>query len=1347
MNFSNPHQLALHRSAVLLFSRVEGEKELRVTHVPCGAFANESERRAFKVVQGALAKVDGTETAYVLTNLTHPNQRGQADEIDMVVLGPGGGVVVEVKHWDGAALRGADSHAELLTAKAKRVAGRLKAMDPTLGFIPGVFLFTREAGSLRRNGRQAERLGVRAYAVKDVADLVKDVTFGSGASAERLARSLAPRQSDALSTVPRRLARFDELKPLSPPDERFARVFAARDPASGDRVILHTYDLSAAPAHEQADVTVRRAKREFDVVQRFQKSAHLPSLVDSWQPLPNYDGEIFFFTLADSSAAPVGALAKDAGWRSADRLAFAARALRALADLQRSDNAVGEVLVHRSLDPLNVRVRGNGTPLFAGWGWARLPLALTIAPETALTDSPYAAPEVRRGGLLAATPASDVWSLCKVLAEALDETDVARAVRESLGRGLEADPAQRPEADAIADDIEAWIALSVEPESAPIPPARWDEGHEFDWRGKRYRVVAALGQGGVGRTFKLEELDTSSSDPVGTFVGKSAFNPELGRQALLAYKKVRSLAPHECLSGVLETSTDWHADELMALLRWTRGEPLDAWRGELDFLAELIGESDAATLALRWFGELCAALASLHAQGWVHGDVSPGNILVDDGRVCLIDYDLAGLVGAPAASPGTAAYASPERRDGGPLRPSDDVFSLAASLFCALTGRSPLSAGEGGLPWSADERERWPSFAALLDTAVHPDPTRRFVDARDALSRVAEAALLSSPALALSPLPTAELEPLCPNVVPRVKDILCAYPGSRFGNAETRGLDSEFALDTYVETGLDETLLEAVLEGAVSLVVLCGNAGDGKTAFLQHLAGKLGLGKVPSRDRVWDGRLAGRVVKINLDGAASWNGRSADALLDDLFAPFHNGAPKDGRAHLVAVNDGRLLEWIDHSDGGRDGQASRLTEQLATALAGDGTALDPHIRLIALNERSLVGGVDQSAGRVQAEFVDKLIARLIGAERAQEIWLPCETCTAKDRCPMRRSALLMGASRDPHMLNEGGLLRQRLTAALQAVHQRNEVHITARELKATLSYILFGLYACEDLHADPSLSLHYPADHAFDAESSLRQGELLRELARLDPGLEAHAKVDRYLRGRGPPDPAHGACRFRDAQRNPAPLRQARRRAYLGWTDGQIEAVGGDRNALTLKDGRHFTAFRNFPLLPETEQTRIKARLCEGLSRLESLPDAAFRASGTVPVRIVPRTPTETAFWVGKPLERFALEPERVATPEGLETLHRFLRLSYCPAVGPTERLDVSLELFALLMDLADGVQIMDAFSDDVFANLGVFTQRLAQEDERALRAWNPAEEDTVFTIGIEQRSAGQTIVMTRQEA
>lgn len=131
-----------------------------------------------------------------------------------------------------------------------------------------------------------------------------------------------------------------------------------------------------------------------------------------------------------------------------------------------------------------------------------------------------------------------------------------------------------------------------------------------------------------------------------------------------------------------------------------------------------------------------------------------------------------------------------------------------------------------------------------------------------------------------------------------------------------------------------------------------------------------------------------------------------------------------------------------------------------------------------------------------------------------------------------------------------------------------------------------------------------------------------------------------------------------------------------------------------------------------------------------------------MPLRIVPRTPTETAFWVGKPLDRFTLEPERFAVTPGLATLHRYLTLNYRTADERFEQLTISLELFALLMDLAGGVQILDAFSDDIFANLGVFTQRLAQEDERSLFVWNPADEDRVYCIGVEQNKARQTIVL-----
>ena len=44
-----------------------------------------------------------------------------------------------------------------------------------------------------------------------------------------------------------------------------------------------------------------------------------------------------------------------------------------------------------------------------------------------------------------------------------------------------------------------------------------------------------------------------------------------------------------------------------------------------------------------------------------------------------------------------------------------------------------------------------------------------------------------------------------------------------------------------------------------------------------------------------------------------------------------------------------------------------------------------------------------------------------------------------------------------------------------------------------------------------SIGRHEPADYCFDPGSPLRQGDLLRELTRLDPALNAHPRVDRYL--------------------------------------------------------------------------------------------------------------------------------------------------------------------------------------------------------------------------------------------
>ena len=250
-------------------------------------------------------------------------------------------------------------------------------------------------------------------------------------------------------------------------------------------------------------------------------------------------------------------------------------------------------------------------------------------------------------------------------------------------------------------------------------------------------------------------------------------------------------------------------------------------------------------------------------------------------------------------------------------------------------------------------------------------------------------------------------------------------------------------------------------------------------------------------------------------------------------------------------------------------------------------------------------------------------------------------------------------------------------------------------------------------------------DRAFSADSVARQGEVLRELARFDPALEAHPQIDRYLLSNSRQDVQTTAPRYSNLA-----LGSARRRAFFEWTAQDNELIAGDRNALDLARGSHRRQFRDLPLADATELADVCERLCKGISRLEDLPPQAIDRPGVVPLRITPRTPTETAFWVEKPISSFRLEADVPPQTKGVERLHRQAFLIYRYRNNrDEERLALGAELFHLLLELADGYQLGDVSTDDTFAHLSIFVQRLVREDERELLAWNPMKDTLTFKI------------------
>ena len=165
-----------------------------------------------------------------------------------------------------------------------------------------------------------------------------------------------------------------------------------------------------------------------------------------------------------------------------------------------------------------------------------------------------------------------------------------------------------------------------------------------------------------------------------------------------------------------------------------------------------------------------------------------------------------------------------------------------------------------------------------------------------------------------------------------------------------------------------------------------------------------------------------------------------------------------------------------------------------------------------------------------------------------------------------------------------------------------------------------------------------------------------------------------------------------------------------------------------MAQARHYRAFSNLPTA-EGDLDGLCRKLCEGISRLESLPPQALDRPGVVPLRITPRTPTETAFWVEKPLTNFRLEADLPAEAEGLDRLHRQAFLIYRYRDGREERLRLGADLFHLLLELSEGYQLGDVSTDDTFAHLSIFVQRLVREDDRRVLAWNPMQDEAIYEV------------------
>ena len=193
-----------------------------------------------------------------------------------------------------------------------------------------------------------------------------------------------------------------------------------------------------------------------------------------------------------------------------------------------------------------------------------------------------------------------------------------------------------------------------------------------------------------------------------------------------------------------------------------------------------------------------------------------------------------------------------------------------------------------------------------------------------------------------------------PNTNSFVHYLQTLYSQSPQTNAGTRGLD-ELGRLTYVPTLLDENLIPEVVAGKFKLVLITGNAGDGKTAFLQQLEMEVGTqAQLQSSEPLPNGRrfsTTDRTFLTNYDGSQDEEERNNADFLYEFFSPF-SGAdsrtwPTD-ETRLIAINEGRLIDFLNTA-------REAFPALLSVVEEGLHTGEDMHgIAVVNLNLRSVV---------------------------------------------------------------------------------------------------------------------------------------------------------------------------------------------------------------------------------------------------------------------------------------------------------------------------------------------------------------------------------------------------------
>jgi hypothetical protein len=722
------------------------------------------------------------------------------------------------------------------------------------------------------------------------------------------------------------------------------------------------------------------------------------------------------------------------------------------------------------------------------------------------------------------------------------------------------------------------------------------------------------------------------------------------------YKAANQLA-HDCCGRVYDIQIDKTPPYLVQ--EYVEGQSLD-----------VVG-INRSLKELRQIAEhVLTALDYVHAKDLLHGDVTPANIVAANdgsGNAKLIDFGLATPHGERPQG-WTPKFAAPEVLDGKPANPSSDLFGFAASVAYAMLGRPITRITDGQVeivPLTQDDRQVWgdegEAFLHALLKGVQLDPIDRPKSAEEFLNLVRAARPVPLPTPPISPEPPVNLTEVHNEAVTSIRRL---YRGSVAGNGGNRGLDDQFAVETYVPTALDTQLLPRVLAGELDVVLLSGNPGDGKTAVLVKLGEQLraaGASVEHEDEAGWRMRLGPRLFTAVYDASESHGDLSSDQLVS---AALDAVVESEQGTALIAVNDGRLLQFFDDHGGEYEAWGFDVKDQVN----GKETP-GSRLAVIDLKRRSLASEDGHHGPALNA------LESMVNHAR----WEDCGSCVAQHDCPIL-------ANRDT--LKGAGA--QVFDELVRISHLRRRRRATFRDVRSAIAWLITGDRSCADIHEWRSSNLSamqletaLVSELAFSTESS---DYLVAEWSELDPAQVAAPGVDRLFRTQG--------------TASQHPVYNGVNAVARGLYFELVSDEAGQTDRSSVMSYRYLDEFTS--MLRNEDPERTRGRLLLGMSRLvgafgytddglamsSGMPGAAWAILHTVPA------------------SEFTVSINDTRSPY-VEAIADQLSLTH--ASNPSISLSLTLDTAEIILRAADGELVNDLATDAILEEIEAFVSQLAR--------------------------------------